>query len=280
MRLETRDRARGRAEPVAGARRFEIPRRARRGRRRRIDTRGCWSARASIQTGPRILSSALTRLRCRTSPEHHGRCHRRPRFPDLRAPHGDASSSRRRGRPRAARVVAVRASAEERQVRAITRDSLGPPARRPVPTATVVRPRPLVLTPIPPSLPPRSPGSGRGHDVPPRGRAQGVRRGRRGVRGPPRPRARALRPGRRPHREVHRADHRGDRAGAYTLDLPADSSEKEQAIEKTRTLTNAWVAKYRRDKAITGRPSYGNAYSPSTPSPGTTTTSGPSTPSR
>jgi len=69
------------------------------GRRRRIDTRGCWSARASIQTGPRILSSALTRLRCRTSPEHHGRCHRRPRFPDLRAPHGDASSSCRRGRP-------------------------------------------------------------------------------------------------------------------------------------------------------------------------------------
>ena len=42
--------------------------------------------------------------------------------------------------PRAARVVAVRASAEERQVRAITRDFLGPPARRPVPTATPAPP--------------------------------------------------------------------------------------------------------------------------------------------
>ena len=37
--------------------------------------------------------------------------------------------------------------------------------------------------------------------------------------------------------------------------------EKAAAIEKTRQLTNAWVAKYRRDKGITGRPSYGNVYS-------------------
>jgi|Transcript_14069 photosystem II Psb27 protein len=47
----------------------------------------------------------------------------------------------------------------------------------------------------------------------------------------------------------------------YTLDLPTDSPDKAGAIEKTRQLTNAWVAKYRRDKAITGRPSYGNVYS-------------------
>jgi len=47
----------------------------------------------------------------------------------------------------------------------------------------------------------------------------------------------------------------------YTLDLPADSPDKANAIEKTRQLTNAWVAKYRRDKAIIGRPSYGNVYS-------------------
>ena len=48
----------------------------------------------------------------------------------------------------------------------------------------------------------------------------------------------------------------------YTLDLPVDSPDKANAIEKTRQLTNAWVAKYRRDKAIIGRPSYDNAYSP------------------
>ena len=47
----------------------------------------------------------------------------------------------------------------------------------------------------------------------------------------------------------------------FTLDLPTDSPDKAAAIEKTRKLTNAWVAKYRRDKAITGRPSYGNVYS-------------------
>jgi photosystem II Psb27 protein len=46
-----------------------------------------------------------------------------------------------------------------------------------------------------------------------------------------------------------------------TLELPGDSPEKAAAIEKTRQLTNAWVAKYRRDKGITGRPSYGNVYS-------------------
>ena len=47
----------------------------------------------------------------------------------------------------------------------------------------------------------------------------------------------------------------------FTLELPADSDEKAAAIEKTRKLTNDWVARYRRDKGITGRPSYGNVYS-------------------
>ena len=47
----------------------------------------------------------------------------------------------------------------------------------------------------------------------------------------------------------------------FTLDLPANSDEKAAAIEKTRKLTNDWVARYRRDKGIPGRPSYGNVYS-------------------
>lgn len=46
-----------------------------------------------------------------------------------------------------------------------------------------------------------------------------------------------------------------------TLDLPGDDAGKAAAIEKTRTLTNAWVARYRRDKVITGKVSYGNVYS-------------------
>jgi photosystem II Psb27 protein len=37
-----------------------------------------------------------------------------------------------------------------------------------------------------------------------------------------------------------------------TLELAADDEGKAGAIEKTRTLTNAWVARYRRDKVITG----------------------------
>ena len=47
----------------------------------------------------------------------------------------------------------------------------------------------------------------------------------------------------------------------YTLDLPVDSPDKANAIEKTRQLTNAWVAKYRRDNKTTGKPSYGQVYS-------------------
>lgn len=46
-----------------------------------------------------------------------------------------------------------------------------------------------------------------------------------------------------------------------TLELGADDEGKAAAIEKTRNLTNAWVARYRRDKVITGKPSYGNVYS-------------------
>ena len=47
----------------------------------------------------------------------------------------------------------------------------------------------------------------------------------------------------------------------FTLDLPATSDEKAAAIEKTRKLTNDWVARYRRDQGITGRPSSGHVYS-------------------
>lgn len=46
-----------------------------------------------------------------------------------------------------------------------------------------------------------------------------------------------------------------------TLDYEGDTDGKAAAIEKTRNLTNAWVARYRRDKVITGKPSYGNVYS-------------------
>ena len=47
----------------------------------------------------------------------------------------------------------------------------------------------------------------------------------------------------------------------YTLELPPSDDGKAAAIEKTRNLTNAWVARYRRDKGITGKPSYGQVYS-------------------
>ena len=47
----------------------------------------------------------------------------------------------------------------------------------------------------------------------------------------------------------------------YTLELDPNDENKAAAIDKTRNLTNAWVARYRRDKGITGKPSYGNVYS-------------------
>lgn len=47
----------------------------------------------------------------------------------------------------------------------------------------------------------------------------------------------------------------------YTLEVPLNDDNKAASIEKTRRLTNEWVARYRRDKAIIGRPSYGQVYS-------------------
>ena len=42
---------------------------------------------------------------------------------------------------------------------------------------------------------------------------------------------------------------------------PTTDDKRGESIEQTRLLTNAWVARYRRDKGITGKPSYGNVYS-------------------
>ena len=36
---------------------------------------------------------------------------------------------------------------------------------------------------------------------------------------------------------------------------------REESINTTRNMTNAWVAKYRRDNKTTGKPSYGQVYS-------------------
>lgn len=46
-----------------------------------------------------------------------------------------------------------------------------------------------------------------------------------------------------------------------TLEMDANDEGRAAAIEKTRKVTNDWVARYRRNKAITGKPSYGNVYS-------------------
>lgn len=46
-----------------------------------------------------------------------------------------------------------------------------------------------------------------------------------------------------------------------TLEMAPGTEGREESINKTRTMTNAWVAKYRRDNATTGKPSYGQVYS-------------------
>jgi len=46
-----------------------------------------------------------------------------------------------------------------------------------------------------------------------------------------------------------------------TIQLPMGDEGRAASIEKTRTMTNQWVAKYRRNKGISGKPSYGNVYS-------------------
>ena len=45
------------------------------------------------------------------------------------------------------------------------------------------------------------------------------------------------------------------------LDFPMGAEGREQSIEKTRALTNEWVARYRRSGEYSGRPSYGLTYS-------------------
>lgn len=45
-----------------------------------------------------------------------------------------------------------------------------------------------------------------------------------------------------------------------TLAIPAGASTQAAALARTRSLTNAWVAKYRRSN-VTGRASFGNTYS-------------------
>jgi len=47
------------------------------------------------------------------------------------------------------------------------------------------------------------------------------------------------------------------------LDFPMGADGREQSIEKTRALTNEWVARYRRSGDYSGRPSYGLTYSAS-----------------
>ena len=45
------------------------------------------------------------------------------------------------------------------------------------------------------------------------------------------------------------------------LDFPMGADGREQSIEKTRALTNEWVARYRRSDDYSGKPSYGLTYS-------------------
>ena len=46
-----------------------------------------------------------------------------------------------------------------------------------------------------------------------------------------------------------------------TLELPMGDESRAASIDKTRQMTNQWVAKYRRNKGVSGKPSYGNVYS-------------------
>ena len=46
-----------------------------------------------------------------------------------------------------------------------------------------------------------------------------------------------------------------------TLEMAPGAEGREESINQTRQMTNAWVAKYRRDNKTTGKPSYGQVYS-------------------
>eukprot|EP00270_Netrium_digitus_P005816 TRINITY_DN1780_c0_g1_i2.p1 TRINITY_DN1780_c0_g1~~TRINITY_DN1780_c0_g1_i2.p1 ORF type:complete len:186 (-),score=39.23 TRINITY_DN1780_c0_g1_i2:41-598(-) len=47
----------------------------------------------------------------------------------------------------------------------------------------------------------------------------------------------------------------------YTLSLDKTDPAKEEAVTSLRLLSNDWVAKYRREKSIAGKPSFSNMYS-------------------
>jgi len=46
-----------------------------------------------------------------------------------------------------------------------------------------------------------------------------------------------------------------------TLEMAPGDEGREESINTTRQMTNAWVARYRRDNKTTGKPSYGLVYS-------------------
>ena len=45
------------------------------------------------------------------------------------------------------------------------------------------------------------------------------------------------------------------------MEMAPGTEGREESINTTRNMTNAWVAKYRRDNKTTGKPSYGQVYS-------------------
>lgn len=46
-----------------------------------------------------------------------------------------------------------------------------------------------------------------------------------------------------------------------TLAIPKDDPEKDETVKGLRKDINSWVAKYRREPKVSGRPSFGNTYS-------------------
>ncbi|CAI5979039.1 unnamed protein product [Closterium sp. NIES-65] len=47
----------------------------------------------------------------------------------------------------------------------------------------------------------------------------------------------------------------------YTLGLARDDPARSEAVSELRELSNTWVARYRREKSVAGRPSFSNMYS-------------------
>eukprot|EP00897_Mesotaenium_endlicherianum_P005035 jgi/Mesen1/455/ME000101S10685 len=46
-----------------------------------------------------------------------------------------------------------------------------------------------------------------------------------------------------------------------TISLDKNDPSKGQAVDSLRSMSNTWVAKYRREKAVAGKPSFSNMYS-------------------